>query len=338
MRGRPIPAVWRIDIEPDDFQPGSASATWDGFVTMADLLERLRGPLGDRSGVPVNPTWFIRLDPDIERCFGRRDFIVHRNRDHIDRLLAHGDLVGIHTHFYRWDEQRHISYTDVADDAWAIECLDVSAQTFEQCFGEPVRRSSQGGYFLSDQIVERSIALGIKVDVTVEPGLAAKVGDPSFGNYATAASPSFVGFPRRPYYPSRASLCTPARSTDDARRMLIVPLTSYDYKTALLPWHSRVKKRLRGESGSPLPLNPWKMWPDPHTYWDLVARAADEGPARYVAFAVRTDGPHSEPHRRVRSLLEYLPQHPISKRLCFVDPLASTIRSLAEEEMSVQRG
>ncbi len=124
---QPIPAVWRIDIEPDDFQPGSESAAWDGFVTMAELVERLRGRLGDRSGVPIRPTWFIRLDPDIERCFGRTDFIVHRNREHIDRLLARGDPVGIHTHFYRWDEQGHHSYTDVADDAWDIECLDVGA-------------------------------------------------------------------------------------------------------------------------------------------------------------------------------------------------------------------
>jgi len=332
-----IPAVWRIDIEPDDFQPGSESARWDGFVTMAKLLEQLRGPLGDRSGVPVHPTWFIRLDPDIERCFGRTDFIVHRNREDIDRLLAHGDPMGIHTHFYRWDAERQHSYTDVADDAWAIECLDVGAQTFEQCFGEPVRRSSQGGYFMSDQIVERSINLGIAVDVTVEPGRPATIADASLGQYATAGSPSFVGFPRHPYFPSRAALSTPARSADDARRMLFVPLTSYDYKTALAPWRQRVKKRLRGQTGSPLPLNPWKVWPDPHTYWDLVARAADEGPARYVALAVRTDGPDSEPHRRVRSLLEYLPTHPISKRLCFVDPLAPVIRALAEKKMSDDR-
>ena len=85
----------------------------------------------------------------------------------------------------------------------------------------------------------------------------------------------------------------PARSEDDARRLLIVPLTSYDYKTALLPWRKRISKRLRGEAAPPRPLNPWKAWPHPRTYWDLVTRAADEGPARYFAFAVRTDGPGS---------------------------------------------
>jgi len=35
-----------------------------------------------------------------------------------------------------------------------------------------------------------------------------------------------------------------------------------------------------------LPLNPWKAWRDPKTYWDLEARAADEGPVRYFAFAI----------------------------------------------------
>ena len=331
---QPIPAVWRIDIEPDDFQPGSESARWDGFVTMAELLEQLRGPLGDRSGVPVNPTWFIRLDPDIERCFGRTDFIVHRNREHIDRLLTHGDPVGIHTHFYRWDEQRHHSYTDVADDAWTIECLDVGAHTFEQCFGEPVRRSSQGGYFLSDQIVERSIALGIEVDVTVEPGLAAKIGRSLVRQPRHRGVPEFRGLPPSPVLPftrrSDHARTFRGRCAPDADRAADV-LRLQDRSAAVA---SENQEETAGESAPPLPLNPWKAWPDPHTYWDLVARAADEGPARYFAFAVRTDGPDSEFHRRVRSLLEYLPKHPISKRLCFVDPLSQEIRGLADEKMN----
>jgi len=323
-----IPAIWRIDIEPDDLQPGPGLPPWSGFVTMADLAERLRRPLADRSGAAVHPAWFLRLDPDIERCYGRADFVVDHYRAQIDQLRAHGDPLGIHVHYYRWDDQRRVSYSDHADPGWTRHCLDVAAHTFEQCFGEPARRASQGGFFVTDAVVDRSIALGIEVDVTVEPGLDAQHRDATFGAYATAPSPDFRQYPRRPYYPSRAALGRPASSADEARPMLMVPLTSYDYNRAWNPWHKRLAKNILGRPRQHLPLNPWKEWPSPGAFWDLVARAADDGPARYAAFAIRSDAAGSETHLHARTLLEHLPNHPISRRLRFVDPLSPEIRAL----------
>jgi hypothetical protein len=327
-----IPAIWRIDVEPDepDIRPEPTPPPWRGFTAMATLVEELRPRLADRAGVEAHPTWFLRLDPNIERCFGQADFVVERYRGLLDRLLARGDRFGIHVHCHRWDERRQATYSDHADREWASYCVNVAAKTFERCFGEPVRRSSQGGYFLDEAVVDRAIAAGIEVDVTAEPGLAPHVGDPSFGAYATAPSTDFRSFPRHPYYPSRAAVSTPAISSTDARPILIVPLTAYDYETALTPWHSRIVKRALGRPRQHLPLNPWKKWPHPRTFWDLVARAAEEGPARYIAFAIRTDSPSSDSGRDVRALLEYLPHHPLAERLCFVDPLAPEIRALAK--------
>jgi hypothetical protein len=326
---KPIPAVLRIDLEPDDFQPGSGLPPWTGFATMADLVERLRRPLADRSGAAVRPTWFLRLDPDIERCYGRADFVVDHYRAQIDRLRAQGDPFGVHVHYYRWDERRRVSYSDHADTGWTAHCLDTAANTFERCFGEPPRRASQGGFFVTDAVVDRAIALGIEVDVTAEPGLHALHGGATFGAYVTAPSPDFRQYPRRPYYPSRAALGLPASSADDARPMLMVPLTSYDYNRAWSPWYKRLAKNILGWPSQPVPLNPWKAWPSPGEFWDLVARAADQGPARYAAFAIRTDAPGSQPHLRARALLDHLPNHPISRRLRFVDPLSPEIRALA---------
>ena len=323
-----IPAIWRIDIEPDNHQPGPGLPPWSGFVTMADLAERLRRPLADRSGAAVHPAWFLRLDPDIERCYGRADFVVDHYRAQIDQLRAHGDPLGIHVHYYRWDDQRRVSYSDHADPGWTRHCLDVAAHTFEQCFGEPARRASQGGFFVTDAVVDRSIALGIEVDVTVEPGLDAQHRGATFGAYATAPSPDFRQYPRRPYYPSRAALGRPASSADEARPMLMVPLTSYDYNRAWNPWHKRLAKNILRWPRQHLPLNPWKEWPSPGAFWDLVARAADDGPARYAAFAIRSDAAGSETHLHARTLLEHLPNHPISRRLRFVDPLSPEIRAL----------
>jgi hypothetical protein len=322
---RPIPAIWRIDIEPDGHEicPDRHPSPWHGFVAMEALVEELRPRLADRSGATVHPSWFVRLDPIIEHCFGQADFVVERHRDLVDRLVAHGDPMGIHVHYHRWDERRQIVYSDHADQGWIGYCVNVAAKTFERCFGEPVRRSSQGGYFLDEAVADRVLEAGVEVDVTPEPGLAPSADDPSFGAFATAPSPDFRGFPRRPYYPS------PARFPADARPMLIVPLSAYDYETALKRWPRRVGGKILRRPRRHLPLNPWKRWPHPRMYWDLMERAADEGPARYIAFAVRTDGPSSDAHRRFRTLLEYLPEHPIAERLRFVDPLSPEIRALA---------
>jgi hypothetical protein len=326
---KPIPAIWRIDIEPDDFQPGSGLPPWTGFIAMADLVERLRRPLADRSGVPVHPTWFLRLDPDIERCYGRADFVVNHYRTEINRLIEHVDPFGIHVHYYRWDERRRVSYSDHADTGWTLHCLDTAVHTFERCFGERPRRASQGGFFVTDAIVDRAIAFGIEADVTAEPGLNALHGGATFGAYTTAPSTDFRQYPRRPYYPSRAVLGLPASAADTARRMLMVPLSSYDYGRAWSPWYKRAAKGLLGWPYEHVPLNPWKAWPSPGAFWDLVARAADQGPARYAAFAIRTDARCSRRHLHVRALLEHLPNHPISRRLRFVDPLSPEISALA---------
>ena len=333
----PIPVILRLDVEPDDFQPGAGRPPWTGFLAMTDLVERLRGRVADRSGAPLRPAWFLRLDPEIERCYGRPDFAVQQYRDRIECLQAQGDPLGIHVHCYRWDEGRRVSYSDHADPAWVTHCLETSVHAFERCLGERPRRASQGAYFVTDAVVDRAIALGIEVDVTAEPGLPALHGDPTFGAYTTAPSTDFRQYPRRPYYPSRAALGSPAAIPDDARPILMVPLTAYDYRRAFSPWPKRLAKRLLRWPDRPLPLNPWKAWPSPGTFWDLVARAVDEGPARYVALAIRTDRPDSAPYLGVRALLEQLPSHPIARRLRFVDPLSPEIRSLAEIPAPAER-
>ena len=329
---KPIPAIWRIDVEPDesDIRPERTPPPWLGFTAMVSLVEALRPRLADCAGVDAHPTWFLRLDPNIEHCFGQPDHVVARYRDLLDRLLAHGDPLGIHVHCHRWDPARQVTYSDHADPEWASYCVSMAAKTFERCFGEPAKRSSQGGYFFDEAVIDRSIAEGIEVDVTPEPGLAPHETDRAFGAYATAPSTDFRNFPRRPYYPSRAAVSAPGVSSSDTRPILIVPLTAYDYETALTPWPRWMVKRALRRPRRHVPLNPWKEWSSPRVFWDLVARAAEDSPARYVAFAIRTDAPNSEAFRRVRALLEYLPRHPIVKKLRFVDPLAPEVRALAQ--------
>lgn len=326
---RSIPAVWRIDVEPDDHQAGE-STRWTGFAAQIAAVDALRPRLSDCSGFPVHPTWMFRLDPDIERGFGRVDYVLEHHGALVDGLRRHGDPLGIHVHAYRWDAERGVTYTDTADPAWPRHCLAVAAETFAARLGEPARRSSMGGYYLGEDVVDEAVRLGIEVDVTAEPGKPPRAADPSFGVYATAPSTDFTRFPRRPYYPSRRDAATPATAAADARPILLVPLSAYDFSRALAPLRRRIADRLRRRPRRHQPLNPWRDWPSPRVYWDLVARAVDEQAVSYAAFAIRSDAPESALGRHTLALVQGLVGHPISKRLRFVDPLDPEIRRLAE--------
>jgi len=323
-----IPTVWRIDIEPDGFDAHRSREPWHGFVTVAKRAESLRRKLTEQTGCAVNPTWFLRLDPHIEYCFGQRDFVVKKHEKVFDHLITQNDPLGVHIHPYRWDHEREMLFTEHCDE-WAIECLNVAAETFHNCFEAPVRRACMGGYFLTESILDAAVRLGIETDVTAEPGLAPKQIDPSFGKYATAPSTDFRNFPQQPFYPSRERLDMPAACRAAARPILLVPLTAYDYGFILAPWPARAAAAFLPIRRRHLPLNPWKAWPNPKVYWDFVMRAADEQSPRYFAFAIRTDDPNSQLHRRVWELLDFLPRHPIARRLRFVDPLSPEIRALA---------
>jgi hypothetical protein len=326
----PVPAVWRIDVEPDEFQPGVAATTWSGFEASVRLVDQMRAALSRATAGPFRPTWFFRLDPDIKRCFGRADYVLVRHRELVHRLRDQGDPLGIHVHPYRWNEDRSVAYSDHSDEEWVVHCLRSSARVFLEALGEPPRRASYGGYFWSEALLDASERLGIKVDLTPEPGLPPKDKDPSFGDYATAPSPDYTDCPRQPYFPDRANMFAIGAAPHSRRALKAIPLSAFDYRSAQLPLKSRLKMKLRPQrvKRRHLPLSLWKAWPSSKAFWDYAEQAISEQPVPYCAFAMRSDPEDSETFQRARALLEYLPRHRIARRLHFDDPLGPGFSSL----------
>jgi len=64
-------------------------------------------------------------------------------------------------------------------------------------------------------------------------------------------------------------------------------------------------------------------WPSEHPadFWDVVARQLDTMTRPHVALAFRSDAPDSTVSRRALGVLDALPDHPIARRLRFLDPL-----------------
>ena len=331
-----IPTVLRIDIEPDDHL-AVPTTLWNGFVELHKIVDELRKQLSEINGSPFRPTWMVRLDPEIERCFGQGDFAIRKYPKIFDSIREKGDFLGIHVHAHRWDDANRTVYSDYADNDWVSNCLLTSVEIYKDCFVEAVKRASQGGYFLTEELVNLSIACGIEVDLTLEPGLKALTSDISFGTYSTAASPDYFESPRHPYFPHKKDYMKQAMSAEQARPLLLLPFTSFSYHHHLKSPILKLKDRLLRKPRPYLPLSMWKEWPSPKQYWDMAALAAERKEAGYLSFAIRTDGTNSVTHQRVRELLLFLPQHPIAKRLLFVDPAGEAIRALARGNLGGQK-
>jgi hypothetical protein len=314
-----IPALLEIDVEPDQASLEVGVRTWTGFVSIVEFIEGLRAPLADRSGVEPHPTWLFRMDPAIEHCFGRADFAMHHHGASADRVLASGDPLGIHVHPHRPEPENGYVVTDHSDSQWAAHCVKSAARAFEQTFGEPPRRSSVAR-FTPEPVVDALVDAGVQVDSSVEPGLAPIPEDRGFGEHVVGISTDYRGFPRHPYRVSRQGFGVAATSEDDARGLVEVPRTTYDYRAALARLRSRLKTKVL-RRGAPLPLNLWEGVVEPMAYWDFVSRAIDESPVPYVALALRSDQPERPSNQTVRTVLTALTRHPLSKRLTIVDPV-----------------
>ena len=218
MKNGVIPAIFRIDIEPNEhLQPeaGDDMQEWSGFVDTVEMVETLRGPLADIAGAAFNPNWFVRFDPEIERRYGRADAAFFLHREQFDKLAARQDPIGIHVHLHRWDCEKNVTFSDYGSSAWANYCLEFSSDVYAKCFDQPVRRTSQGGYFISEDIINTLVKLGIEADISLEPGLPAKMSDISIGEYASAPSTDFKAYQRTPYFPSTSNMAVPCKSELD---------------------------------------------------------------------------------------------------------------------------
>ena len=302
-----IPAAWCIDVEPDETEPCADGGPWRGFEATAALIDAVRPRLEDRSGRPVVTTWLFRMDPMIEQVYGRPDFAVARHRDLVDKLVARGDGLGIHVHPYRWDGRAERWYSDHSDPEWMRTCFALAVDTFRDCFGVAPTTLRMGGYTLERNTIDLAVAHGLRVDLTVEPGLPPIVAEPSYGARATAPSTDFRTFPR---------------SRSVSRQLCLIPLSAADIWS---PFRSRARtfaSRIVRRGPRHLPLSPWRSWPSAAAYWDLMSASTRDLSDPHVAFAIRTFPSECAAARNTALVMRGLSEHALADRLEFVDPRA----------------
>lgn len=217
------PVVFCIDVEPDErmFDPSGPPPPWLGFERFVERLPRLRERLAESTGRPVAVSWFLRMDEQVERTWGSREWAAGKYGEVLDGLVRDGDGLGLHTHPWRWDEGKGDWYAEYTDTAWAVASIDSAIDAFERSFGRPCEAHRGGDHHLSGAMLERLGGRGVRVDLTVEPGQ--RPGGAVRGEASHGTGADYRRVPREPYRSSAQRFPSPDPRGGDP---LLIPLTS----------------------------------------------------------------------------------------------------------------
>lgn len=313
-----VPVFLCVDLEPDERQVQvSDGESWRGVDALSEHLEGLRPRLAEASGEQVRFLWFLRCDPQIEVAYGTPDYLLNRYAEMFDRLLAGGDGIGLHVHPWRWDESRAGWVADYGNPAWIEHCVQMAFEAYRAHFGVSCALHRFGDRWLSADVIPLLERLGVRFDLTVEPGARA-MRSIAPGEMTTGSIPDYTRAPREPYQPSRSDSRVPDSAAGPG--LWLVPLSAGDPSSALpLSW--RLGRRVRFPF-RPVhrPFQMFRDWTSPKAYWDMVQRHVESLEHPYLAFAIRSGDPEASDERRVRTVLDYLPEHPLARRLRFTDP------------------
>ena len=269
-----IPAVLCIDLEPDRRRPDRDAAPPAGIARLFPLVASLRQQLSSMTGGPVALTWCLRMDPQIAEIYGAPDWIATAYRRELDEVRAAGDVIGLHPHSWRW---RDGWVSDQGDEDWVAHCVRVGFDSYHEAFGVGCEIYRHGDGFMSNAVAHQIEAAGVRVDLTVEPGLSARTGllpeEP-----ATGRLPDTREVPHHAYWPSRNNFRVPDPTRTDG--VLMIPLTP----------GLGLSTRYRG--GRLVPTGTYEMlslWTEPEEFARML-RTHLRGPQlSHVAFALRSD-------------------------------------------------
>ncbi len=225
------PVVLCVDVEPDERFPASGHASWSGYHARWGRLCRERARLADATGAPVCWSWFFRMDPQAQAAAGSRTAAAGIAPERLDAMRTAGDSIGVHMHPLRAEGSGWA--IDFADDHWVDDCVRSSIEAFRAATGEGCRSFRFGDRWLDGRRVRLLESLGVRVDLSVEPGHFGVPGpvarEPHRGTW-----PDAERAPRGPYRPSYED----AMSPDSGRRrgLLELPVTTV-WKDG--PWKRR---------------------------------------------------------------------------------------------------
>lgn len=317
---KPIPVIVCLDVEPDEREIDTTSKPdWKGFEETARFFVNLRPRLEAATGTSVKFSWFFRMDPQVECAYGQPSWVVSRYGDLIKQLELAGDEIGLHTHAWRWDEARQRWISDYGDQKWVAHCVQTSFEAYMEALGRPCLAFRFGDHWMNNETMGLLEALGVKFDLTIEPGRKKKPG--LFRDeLQTGSLPDYRNTPRHPYRPSRRDYRKQTRN--GARGLWTIPIST---GRAPVSRESRLAVLRRAAAALGVPRRG-----DPSTlslslgaseFRHVMDKLLNVDRAQYLALAVRTDVcANQRSEANLEQNVAFMLSHPQVDRFAFATP------------------
>ena len=317
-----IPVIFCVDVEPDPRQVNrDAREPWVGYEATQRYMRDLRTRIEALTGAPAHFSWFLRMDLQVSVPYGSATWVADAYRAHMDEIQQAGDEIGVHPHPYRWLEDQRAWLQDFGNQRWVDHSLRVSLDAFAAAFGRPCVSMRFGDRWLNTETVNLAERLGVRFDLTVEPG-APPLPTLVPGERSSGSLPGFQRVPRAPFAPSPSDFRRRVRR--DARAIRLIPLSSGYVRHGLR--HPRRYLRRLWQNGlrhrrQDTPLSMWREWPTPDTFDRMLDRALAAQRRPYLAFAVRSDFPiRPDLVPTIDGCVDALLAHPARSRFRFSTP------------------
>lgn len=320
----PIPILFCIDSENDDFDPDpKAASRWATVEECFDRLGRYRQRLAQSTGRDAAFTWVVRADAQLREIYGEAGWGLRAYASQWRQLLAEGDDVGVHPHPQQWSAERGGWVGGQSDAVWTVKLAKEAHRAYTEILGREPQTFRFGNRYMGQLLCAAIEELGFKYDLTLEPGYPGRSGVPP-AHRVPGFCPSYFGVPRAPYRPSVDDFRRPDPSRTSG--LWFVPLSTVPSTKSMPrargPHYTAFAPKLFPYETLMLRLAP-----------DFFRRAIDhilhEMDEPYLAVVIRSDMIRLP---EVWANLETLRTHPMATR--FVFSKASTLVDLLVRDSS----
>jgi len=319
-----VPFILNVDVEPDerDVERGE-NPSIPGFDWLGSFLVSMRHRLADTLQTPVRYVWHVRVDPQIAEAFGSLDWILRRYEQEFAEFLDAGDEVGVHPHFYRWDDEHECWFVDDGNQVWLDEVLAGAFDGYERFFGRPCEILRMGDGFTSQATMRKAEELGTKYELTPEPDTTPERLE-WFPERHTGVFPDCRGMPSDPYHPSSADW----RVSDPTRTgaMTILPISTGQLPPEWFPDPAiaRVKRAVKRLLGMPVGERQFMHTANlfrPTAYNEyLLEEILTTRPRPFVNLVVRTNVPTPERVANIEAVFRFIGEHRRREDFVFSTP------------------
>jgi hypothetical protein len=305
----PIPILFCIDSENDDFDPARRNAKrWASVEACFEKLWPYRKHLAAATGHDVEFTWVVRVDHQLGEIYGDTGYGLRTYAREWAALLTAGDDVGVHPHPQRWSPAHNGWVGGQSDPAWAVALAAEAHRVYSKILGRPPQTFRFGNRYMGQELASALEALGFRHDLTLEPGYPGRNGTLP-AHRVPGYCPDYFGVPRVPYRPRRDDFTTPDETRESG--LWFVPMS-----TAPACKSSPLARGPHYRAFAPdiFPYETLMLRLSPDFFRRAIDHLLHERERPYIAMVIRNDMIRLP---EVWANLEMLRTHPLASRFVF---------------------